>query len=576
MKRLLVLAVLLALALAPVAPAETVHNLLQQNNRALAPYDLSVIPELIRSNANVFFVDNEATNAIDAADGIHGETPELPFKTYDYAIGRCTAGQNNVIVVLPYSVERYTGAGSVDVDVSGITTIGLGYGPARPKFVFDNAAATFIVGRDGDGATFKNLTFQASVTGVTVGVQHEDGADNIAWIDCEWLDGELSGTDEFVTAYDFVAEANDVSFLRCRWTSVGAGATAAIDIGDGAVTGLRVGDCWFCGDYATAHVFSNQSNLRCLFKNSDFINTNADEYGIEFQGTGSTGIVRGCTFVTSGNYVDAGGLALVGNVYKTAGDSNTDGLSYSLADDGITAAKIADDAITAAEIADNAIDAGAIAANAITAANIADAAIDWATFAADAKNGLEDDIVASIDANSVSVAAIKANTDLLTLNNIEDNVQAAIDANGLSYWMERTTVVAADEVTADLMDVQGGPILITSIVGYVTAEIGGNATTCQLIVDRDDGTTDTEFTTAVNIEGDAVGTVYVFSNANPAVLTPLTPGATGLSTLMTPWFCPEGMLEQKMSADPGGAASDHITWYITWRPLAAGVTCVGQ
>jgi hypothetical protein len=335
MKRLFLLAALAVLSCATTAPAETAHNLLQQNNRTLAPYDLSVIPELLKSNANVFFVDNEATEASDTADGIHGETPGRPFQTYDFAIGQCTAGQNNIIVIMPYSTEHYTAAGSVDVDVTGITTIGLGYGPARPKFVFDHADATFVVGRTGDGATFENLTFQASVTGVTVGVQVEDGADNISWVDCEWLNGELSGTDEFVTAMDVVTEANDVSFERCRFISVGAGATSIIKAAGGAITGLTFKDCYAYGDWSTALMVSDQILTRVLVENCSFENKNSGEPIFEFTGTSNVGMVTHCAFVNDGTANDMGGISLVGNDYKTSGDSNTDGRSAEIAD-GVT------------------------------------------------------------------------------------------------------------------------------------------------------------------------------------------------------------------------------------------------
>jgi len=42
------------------------------------------------------------------------------------------------------------------------------------------------------------------------------------------------------------------------------------------------------------------------------------------------------------------------------------------------------------------------------------------------------------------------------------------------------------------------------------------------------------------------------------------------------WFCPPGMIEQTMSADPGGAAGDHLTWYLTYEPLVTGVTVTAQ
>jgi len=164
-----------------------------------------------------------------------------------------------------------------------------------------------------------------------------------------------------------------------------------------------------------------------------------------------------------------------------------------------------------------------------------------------------------------------------TYDNTTDSLEAiGTKTTDQAYWQERTVSVSADEVTADLFDVDGGPILIKSMVGYVDAVIGANATSAQLIIDRDDEATDTEFTTSVAITDDVVGTTYIFTSANAAVLTPLTPGAVGSSNLMSPWFCPEGMIEQLMTADPGGAEGDHITWYMTYVPLTTGVTVTAQ
>ena len=113
-------------------------------------------------------------------------------------------------------------------------------------------------------------------------------------------------------------------------------------------------------------------------------------------------------------------------------------------------------------------------------------------------------------------------------------------------------------------------------MGVVDVAIGGNATNCKILINRDDSSADTDFTTAVTITSDVIGNVYVFSNANPAGLTPLVPGSNGSTTLMTSWYCPEGMIEQNMSADPGGDAGDHITWSLTFIPLENGISVIPQ
>ncbi|MFH0981812.1 MAG: hypothetical protein V2A79_09765 [Planctomycetota bacterium] len=852
MKRVFLFACLLALLRLPPALGETAHNLLNQY-RFTGPYDLSAVPEILKSNANVFFVSSTAAEASDAADGWHGEGFQRPFATLDYAVGRCTASNNNVIVVAPYHAESFAAAGGVDVDVSGITIIGLGYGPARPKFTFTDTDGTFVVGRTGDGATLQNLTFEAGISAVVVGVQIEDGADNVTFIDCEWLDSATAAY-EFLTAVDVVTEANDLAFLRCRWTSAAAaGATVAVDIGDGAVVGLRFEESIFYGDWATACVFSDQALTKVLVKGCDFYNANTDEFGIEAQGTGNLGMIRDCTFITSGNYVDTGGLGLMGNVYKTIGDGDTESQSVvatvgagsidaaaiataaidadaiaadaittaeiangaitateiadaaidaatfasaaidataiatdaigaaelaanaigasEIADDAIDAGAIAADAITSSEIADGAIDAGAIATNAIAAAEVADdaidagaiatdaigaaeiaanaitaseiaddaidagaiaadaitsaeiandaigateianGAIDAATFAsaaiaadaiatdaigaaeiaanaitaseisAGATDEIADTVHATMDANSTiasnvtailtdtaamdsaselrtllvgsnlelateanltavladtaamdtaaelrtllagadleiateaNLTAVLADTsamdtaaelrtllagadleiateanltlvkavtdDLAGISQIGDKVQADMDVNSVLYWQPRVSTVAADEVTQDLFAVAGGPIEILSLTGHVDVLIGAVVTTCKIWSDATAGAAyDKDYSTAVAITDDAAGTTYVFTAANPSVLTPLTGGAAGGSTnFAKTWWCPIGMIEQEMSADPGGAVGDHITWYMVWRPLAAGVTVTAQ
>lgn len=537
MKRISIFAVLLVLLVALAAPAETAHNLLKQNDRFVAPYDLSVIPELLKSNANVFFVDNENTNASDAADGFHGETPTYPFKTYDYAVGQCTAGENNIIVVMPYSVERYTTAGSVDVDVSGITTIGLGYGPARPKFVFDHADATFVVGRDGDGATFQNITFQPSVTGVTVGVQHEDGADNISWIDCEWLDGEAS-VDEFVTAYDIVTEANDVSFERCRWTSMTAGATAGLDIGDGAVAGLRLIDCVMHGDWSTAWGFSDQALTRVEIDGCAAYNANADEYIFEFQGTANQGFCRNSVFVTSGNYVDAGGISLADNVYKAIGDSDTDGVTYSLGDNGITAAKIAADAITASELADNAIDAGAIAADAITAAKIA--------------------------------------TDAITSDELADSataeIKTGVDPNAVLNDAPRLLVIDTNNFSEGAYQTADSPVTIATVTGDVLCRVIGIVTTACTSASNT-GTLELGVVgdTACLLVQDVVdGTAFDENDCWSLTQAADTPSAE----LDGEWVVVPGGLDLDLTVATNNMTAGVIRFYVWWIPLSGDAAIV--
>src|SRR5574341_1596957 len=65
------------------------------------------------------------TNHKNGSDGNNG-TFSAPFATLDYAIGRCTANRGDIIVVKEGHAENVTTANGIDLDVAGITVIGLG------------------------------------------------------------------------------------------------------------------------------------------------------------------------------------------------------------------------------------------------------------------------------------------------------------------------------------------------------------------------------------------------------------------------------------------------------------------
>jgi hypothetical protein len=124
----------------------------------------------------------------------------------------------------------------------------------------------------------------------------------------------------------------------------------------------------------------------------------------------------------------------------------------------------------------------------------------------------------------------------------------------------------------DLFDVDGGAILITSMVGVVTTGIQAQATSVELALDADAGWTDYDFSTAVELNGDIAGTRYVFSDANESVLTNLEGADAGATILMSGWHCGEGMIELNSTA----ASAGNIKWYMTWIPMDDGATVTAQ
>jgi len=90
------------------------------------------------TTGNVFFV--HYTNG---SDGNDGAGPTTPFKTLDWAIGKCTASQGDTIFLMEGHAETITTP--VYFDVAGVTVIGLGSGDARPTFTVNAAINGFLV-----------------------------------------------------------------------------------------------------------------------------------------------------------------------------------------------------------------------------------------------------------------------------------------------------------------------------------------------------------------------------------------------------------------------------------------------
>ena len=143
--------------------------------------------------------------------------------------------------------------------------------------------------------------------------------------------------------------------------------------------------------------------------------------------------------------------------------------------------------------------------------------------------------------------------------------QIAAIVTDLTY-QEQCVEKVATSTDDELFDVTG-EVLITSLIGIVTTTpIGGVQNEISITLDATD-TLDHTFSTSVETNGDAVGTRYVFSAANPAVLTPLANGSVGSGNPQYPWVCRAGVIEQVKGA--GAGTTGQINWYITYKPLSS-------
>ena len=175
--------------------------------------------QLIYSNyaANVWYVHSGT-----GADTNDGKRADYPFATIDAAIGAATANQGDVILVMPGHAEDIADATTFQVDVAGLTIIGLGHGRNRPTFTFTNTAGSIEI--DSDNTVISNLVFISSITAVVVGMNVD--ADYCTIDGCEWNYDETG--DDFILAMDIDAVTGTIVQNCYVRAEEAAGATAAI------------------------------------------------------------------------------------------------------------------------------------------------------------------------------------------------------------------------------------------------------------------------------------------------------------------------------------------------------------
>lgn len=521
---------------------------LLQNRFDIVEDDIAEFEAVIRKGTGyVFYVDSGS-----GSDTYTGEDWAHAKATLDAAVGLCTADRGDIIMVAQGHTEALgSAADGVDIDVAGVTVIGCG--PIKnvdtmPYFDYTaDVTGAFAIGAD--GVTLINLRFHANVTDVNEAIEIESGSTDVTIFGCIF-DAEAEGTDEFLECVDSVGgTADKLRVVECEFR-MGAGAcNAAINTKDADY--MYVAGNFAHGDYAVACIKNNTtaSNHVVIENNILFNGTIGGNAGlntepcIEMLAT-TTGVIANnaviCNESSPGAAIVAADMYLTNNIYSEYEASNVPPTWV------VTAVSA-----TNVPVADSLLD---------ILHKDTSYTYDKAT---DAQEALSDKLGGfSGDGGAAQDDSAKASLDL-----------AHTDLDSLLYWQEKTISKAATSQTDDLFDVAGGGILIKSFFGIVTTNIGATGNTIKINLDADTGWVDRDFSTAVETNGDAAGTLYVFTDANPAVFTPLEIGASeGASILMTPWACGEGMIEQTCSGSTTGA----ITWYMTYVPLKTGVTVTAQ
>lgn len=251
------------------------------------PLFVSGVPTMGAGNeffttGNVFFVDSGSAGASD--NSIKGKTVDEPFATLDFAVGQCTANNGDLIIVMPGHAETITADSGVDIDVAGVTVIGVGKGAARPTFTFTTAVtADFKLAAN--STHVENLVFLGGID-ATTGVIEISGTD-CSLINCEYRDSTGQAVDVVTTVNN--ADRLLIDGLRVIGAAAAGGASAIFLNGcDDAI----IRNCDIYGNFSVAAIdFRTTASARTAIYNCKIWTENAADLCIKDTITGSTGVM---------------------------------------------------------------------------------------------------------------------------------------------------------------------------------------------------------------------------------------------------------------------------------------------
>lgn len=242
----------------------------------------------IPTNGNVYFVGSAHASA--GTGTSYGYTPDAPLTTLDEAIGRCTASNGDVIIILPGHAENLTAADSVDLDVAGVTVMGLGEGNLIPTFSTTAAAGSITV--DAANVTIKNIRLLAAfATGTTSMLTLSAAADGCTLDGLQFRD--TSATSEALIHISVATTVTDLLVKNCSFVTAAGSLTNSILFAGTSTNGI-IEDSYFfvdSSDDVIDHLTGASVNLvvrRCVIINAD---SDAAGYCLRYKSDG-TGVAH--------------------------------------------------------------------------------------------------------------------------------------------------------------------------------------------------------------------------------------------------------------------------------------------
>jgi len=274
---------------------------------------VSVVDQSV-TTGNIMFVDSgKTTNGADTAS--HGDNPDAPFLTINYALTQITANNGDIIYVMPGHTETVPVTTGWAMSTAGTTLIGIGYGRARPV-VTAHASAIDAITVTGANCRIENIVFKGA-------------ASCTAFIELQAADFELHNCvfEHISTPLDGItiaAGGDRFKFTDCTFATTADGPNTAIDLQGAGITGpWEISRCIFnyapydCDDGAI--VANDKAVTGGLIRDCIFIAMTT--IAIDFNSSSTAAAdgmmvgnrISGITMANIDGFIDPGGYVLIDN-----------------------------------------------------------------------------------------------------------------------------------------------------------------------------------------------------------------------------------------------------------------------
>jgi len=280
--------------------------------------DVDIAGLVGKGTGQVWYVDRSGS-------GEDGRSWGSAFTTINLAEAACTADAGDIILVAEGHYEDVSNADAVDLDVAGISVIGMGVGNARPRIDFENAAAEVVISKA--NITIKNIQFRPGATNVLKAIDIEATGLNATIEDCAFLDGEETTVDEFVDGIIVHSTATGVTVRNCTYKTLNVTdghVTTFVNLDQGACVDTTIENNVVYGDFSEAPIWgAAQVCLNLNIHNNILTNVNTGEHCIEFAGN-ATGMCTGNKMYadTWGSILDPGYMKCFENYAIDATDES--------------------------------------------------------------------------------------------------------------------------------------------------------------------------------------------------------------------------------------------------------------